>query len=38
MCPFEEKYKIAEALRQMGGQPAAFAFEGHGLQTWTVRE
>lgn len=38
MCPFEEKYRIAEALKEAGGQPAGFAFEGRGLQTWAVRE
>jgi D-glycero-alpha-D-manno-heptose-7-phosphate kinase len=37
LCPFEETHKIGEALRELGGEPAAFAFEGRGLQTWTVR-
>ncbi|MBD3336691.1 MAG: GHMP kinase [Candidatus Eisenbacteria bacterium] len=36
-CPYEEKHRIAEALRDKGGQPAGFALEGRGLQTWAVR-
>jgi D-glycero-alpha-D-manno-heptose-7-phosphate kinase len=35
-CQFESKHKVAERLKQMGGQVAEFAFEFHGLQTWGV--
>jgi D-glycero-alpha-D-manno-heptose-7-phosphate kinase len=35
-CLFERKHKVAERLKQMGGQVAEFAFEFHGLQTWGV--
>lgn len=37
-CPFEKKHRVAAALRRLGGRPADFAFEPHGLQTWRVHE
>ena len=37
-CQFENKLKIADALRKLGAIPKEFAFEGHGLQTWRVQE
>jgi D-glycero-alpha-D-manno-heptose-7-phosphate kinase len=37
-CQFENKLKVAKALVKMGAIPKEFAFEGHGLQTWRVRE
>ena len=37
-CPFEKKHRVAAALRKLGGKPADFAFEAHGLQTWRVHE
>jgi len=37
-CQFENKLKVAEALKGMGAIPKEFAFEGHGLQTWRVQE
>ncbi len=35
-CLFERRHRVAERLRQMGGQVSEFAFEFHGLQTWGV--
>ncbi len=35
-CLFERKHRVAERLKQMGGQVSEFAFEFHGLQTWGV--
>ncbi len=37
-CRFERKHRVAEALKKMGAEPTAFAFEFHGLQTWRVNE
>ncbi len=36
LCPFERKHTIAEALVRMGGELVEFAFEPHGVQTWTA--
>jgi galactokinase/mevalonate kinase-like predicted kinase len=33
-CEYEKKHKVAEAVRKLGGVPAEFSFEFHGLQTW----
>lgn len=37
-CPFERKHKIAEAMVRMDGELVEFAFEPHGVQTWTASE
>jgi D-glycero-alpha-D-manno-heptose-7-phosphate kinase len=37
-CQFENRHKVATALKRMGAQPAEFAFEQQGMQTWRVRE
>ena len=37
-CLFDRKHKVAERLKQMGGQIGEFAFEFHGLQTWGVSD
>jgi len=37
-CPFERKHKIAEAMARMDGELVEFAFEPHGVQTWTASE
>jgi D-glycero-alpha-D-manno-heptose-7-phosphate kinase len=36
-CPFEKRQEVARAMEALGGRPTRFAFEGRGLQTWTVR-
>jgi len=36
MVPFERRHLIREALTAEGGSFLPFAFEGRGLQTWTV--
>lgn len=36
LVPFERRHLVAEALRAEGGEITPFAFEGLGLQTWTV--
>lgn len=37
-CRFEKKHRVAEAVRKLGIVPTPFAFEFHGLQTWSVNE
>jgi D-glycero-alpha-D-manno-heptose-7-phosphate kinase len=37
-CQFENKHRVAEALKRMGAIPKEFAFEGNGLQTWRAPE
>jgi D-glycero-alpha-D-manno-heptose-7-phosphate kinase len=37
-CQFENKHKVADALKKMGARPKEFAFEPQGLQTWRVRD
>ncbi len=37
-CPFDLKHVIAQQLERVGGQIVPFAFDLHGLQTWTYVE
>ena len=37
-CLFENRHKVAAALRKMGAIPTEFAFDAKGLQTWKVQE
>lgn len=36
ICEFDQKHKVAERLEHMGGQIVEFAFDYHGLRTWSV--
>jgi D-glycero-alpha-D-manno-heptose-7-phosphate kinase len=36
LVPFERRHLVAAALEEAGGQILPFAFEGRGLQSWTV--
>ena len=36
LCEFDRKHKVAEELERMGGQIVDFAFDYHGLRTWSV--
>ncbi len=36
MVAFEKRHLVARALEEEGGRIVPFAFEGNGLQTWTV--
>lgn len=38
MAPFQQRPHVARALQAEGGEIVPFAFEGRGLQTWTVAE
>lgn len=37
-CDFHRKHKVAEALIRMGGSVTEFAFDHHGLETWTFND
>jgi D-glycero-alpha-D-manno-heptose-7-phosphate kinase len=36
MAAFEKRHLVAKALEEEGGAIVPFAFEGNGLQAWTV--
>jgi D-glycero-alpha-D-manno-heptose-7-phosphate kinase len=36
--PFDRRARVVRALEALGGRIVPFAFESHGLQTWTVLE
>ena len=37
-CPFTRRHEVAEALAAKGAQVSEFAFDHHGLQTWTISD
>lgn len=37
-CPFQRRYRVAEALEKLGARVVDFHFDLKGLQTWEVRE
>ncbi len=36
-CPFQRRYRVAEALEKLGARVVDFHFDLKGLQTWEVR-
>lgn len=37
VCEFDKKHTIARELEKLGGQIVEFAFDSHGLQTWSAK-
>jgi D-glycero-alpha-D-manno-heptose-7-phosphate kinase len=37
-CRFEKKHRVAEAVKKLGATLTPFAFEFHGLQTWSIND